>query len=552
MLMYPTGLFALLGAVALLLWSTRLVKTGVVRAFGDDMRAVLAHAAANRLRAAGLGFVIALALQSATATVLLLTSLASRGFVALVPALAVVLGADLGSSLVVQVLSFDLKALVPVLLVVGVAAFMFSGSAKVRQLGRIGIGLSLIILSLGMIVAATADWRGGGTLAFVLSRLNDEAIMAMLIAAGLTWLMHSSVAFVLLVLALSASGVVALPLGLTLILGANLGSGLVALALVWNESAASRRIALGNLAFRLFGAVLALASMPFWQPLLVALGWPNAQLLALAHVGFNATLVLLFLPFVGLAASWLTKNVVIADAGRAKTTIRHLDDGLLTTPQLALGAASREVLRLAERVETMLGETMLTFSESDGVRLSEIRKLDDEVDDFQDAIKLYLTRLTRQPLPEADARRAFDLILFTTNLEHVGDIIDKSLLELAAKRQRNGVSFSPEGWRELNDFHARVVKQLKLAITVFMTNDPEIARELMREKDHIRSAERVAMESHLARLREGAVASIETSALHLDILRDLKRINAHLVAVAHPILEAAGELRGSRLTTPSA
>lgn len=549
--MYPTGIFPLLGAVALLLWSTRLVKTGVVRAFGDDMRAVLARATANRLRAAGLGLVIALALQSATATVLLLTSLAARGFVALAPALAVVLGADLGSSLVVQALSFDLKALVPVLLMASVAAFMLSGSAKIRQLGRIGIGLSLVILSLGMIVAATADWRGGGALAFVLSRLNDEPVMAVLIAAGLTWLMHSSVAFVLLVLALSASGVVALPLGLCLVLGANLGSGLVALALVWNESVASRRIALGNLGFRLAGVALAVASLALWLPLLSGLAWPRPQLLALAHVGFNAALVVLFLPLAGIAASWLNRHVVIADDGRAKQTIRHLDDDLLETPQLALGAASREVLRLAERVETMLGETMLTFSESDGVRLAAIRKLDDEVDDFQDAIKLYLTRLTRQPLPEADARRAFDLILFTTNLEHVGDIIDKSLLELAAKRQRNGVSFSPEGWRELNDFHARVVKQLKLAITVFMTSDPEIARELMREKDHIRAAERVAMESHLARLREGAVASIETSALHLDILRDLKRINAHLVSVAHPILEAAGELRGSRLTTPA-
>lgn len=549
--MYPTGFLALLGAVALLLWSTRLVKTGVVRAFGDDLRALLAKAAGHSVSAAGLGLVIALALQSATATALLLTSLASRGFIALAPALAVMLGADLGSSLVVQILSYDLKALVPVLLAVSVAAFMLSNSARVRQFGRIGIGLSLIILSLGMIVAATAGWRGGGTLDFVLSRLGEEPLLAVLIAAALTWLMHSSVAFVLLALALVASGVVSLQLGLYLVVGANIGSGLIALALVWRESAISRRIALGNLGFRLIGAVLALASLGLWLPSLVGLGLAPSPTLAMAHAGFNAVLLLIFLPFVGLITPLLNSLAFVDDKAQPERSVKHLDEALLTTPHLALGAASREVLRLAERVETMLGETMLTFNEADGVRLAAIRKLDDEVDDFQDAIKLYLTRLTRQPLPEADARRAFDLILFTTNLEHVGDIIDKSLLELAAKRRRNGVSFSPEGWRELNEFHARVVKQLKLAITVFMTNDPEMARELMREKDQIRSAERTAMESHLARLREGAVASIETSALHLDILRDLKRINAHLVSVAHPILEAAGELRGSRLTSPA-
>jgi phosphate:Na+ symporter len=549
--MYPTGFLPLLGAVALLLWSTRLVKTGVVRAFGDDLRSMLAKAASHSASAAGLGLAVALALQSATATALLLTSLASRGFIALAPALAVMLGADLGSSLVVKVLSFDLKAVVPVLLSLSVAAFMLSDSARVRQFGRIGIGLSLIILSLGMIVAATAGWRGGGILDVVLSRLDDEPVMALVLAAGLTWLMHSSVAFVLLVLALSASGVVTIQLGLYLVLGANIGSGLIALALVWRESAISRRIVLGNLGFRLAGAVLALASLPLWKPLLGELGWPPAQSLAITHVGFNVALVALFLPVVGFAAPLLQGLALVDAKAQPGHSIRHLDEALLTTPHLALGAASREVLRLAERVEIMLGETMLTFNEADGVRLGAIRKLDDEVDDFQDAIKLYLTRLTRQPLQEADARRAFDLILFTTNLEHVGDIIDKSLLELAAKRRRNGVCFSPEGWRELNEFHARVVKQLKLAITVFMTNDPEMARELVREKDQIRSAERVAMESHLARLRDGAVASIKTSALHLDILRDLKRINAHLVSVAHPILEAAGELRGSRLTSPA-
>ncbi len=491
--MYPTGFLALLGAVSLLLWSTRLVKTGVVRAFGDDLRSVLASAARSPARAAGLGLAIALALQSATATALLLTSLASRGFMALAPALAVMLGADLGSSLVVPILSYDLKAFVPVLLMASVAAFMLSRSARVRQFGRIGIGLCLIVLSLGMVVAATADWRGGGTLDYVLSRLGEEPVAAVFIAAGVTWAMHSSVAFLLLVLALSASGVVSLQLGLYLILGANIGSGLIALLLVWHESVTSRRIVIGNLGFRLAGVLVALAAMPLWLPSLAGLGLARPQVLAAAHVGFNTALLVMFLPLVGVIAQLLERLVPETVKAKDDHSVRHLDEALLTTPHLALGAASREVLRLAERVETMLGETMLTFNEADGVRLAAIRKLDDEVDDFQDAIKLYLTRLTRQPLPEADARRAFDLILFTTNLEHVGDIIDKSLLELAAKRRRNGVAFSPEGWRELNEFHARVVKQLKLAITVFMTNDPEMARELMREKDQIRSAERVAM-----------------------------------------------------------
>jgi phosphate:Na+ symporter len=543
------GFLSLLGGIALLLWATRLVKTGVQRAFGDRMRGLLRHATANRFSATMLGMVIALGLQSSTATALLLTSFATRGFIALAPALAVMLGADIGSALVVQVLAFDLKALTPLLLVAGVAAFMLSSKPTIRQVGRIIIGLALMIMSLGIIVAASASWRDNPTLVLVLSRMGDEPLLAVLIAAALTWLLHSSVAFILLVISLVVSGIIAPVLGLQMVIGANLGAGLIALGLVWHESDIARRIAAGNLAFRIGGAVLALSLMTWWWPTLAGLGLAPGIMLAGAHLGFNIVLALVFLPLVGAAAEFIEKSLPAADTALNPNRIMHLDENLLDTPQLALGAVSREVVRLGEHVETMLSETILTFSEEDDQRRQMIRKLDDEVDALQEAIKLYLTRLTRQPLGDADSRRAFDLILFTTNLEHVGDIIDKSLLELAAKRRRNSVSFSQEGWSELTQFHARVVKQMKLAMTVFMTNDPEMARALIREKDNLRSAEKAAMESHLARLREGTVASIETSALHLDILRDLKRINAHIVSVAHPILDAAGELRGSRLAS---
>lgn len=538
----------LLGAIALLLWSTRLVKTGVLRAFGERLRSALGRTTANRLSAFSLGALVTMALQSSTATALLLTSFASRNLIGLVPALAVMLGADLGSTLVVQVLSFDLKALVPVLLIGGVAAFMLSDRANLRQIGRIMIGLALMVMSLGMIVAASSVLRENSILVLVLSRLADEPILAMLLAALLTWLLHSSIAMLLLIISLAASAVISLPLALVLMLGANVGAGLIPLGLAWRESDLARRILLGNLAFRLIGAIVALLFMPALMRILSLIDLPPGQLIAAAHTGFNLALALAFLPCLGGAAIMLGNLVpdrIATEASPSRPL--HLDETLLDQPALALGAASREVMRLAERVETMLRDIIHTFSDTDDTRRQAIRKIDDEVDALQEAVKLYLTRLTRQPLSEADARRAFDLILFTTNLEHVGDIIDKNLLELAAKRQRYGVSFSEEGWAELTAFHARVLKQMTLAMTVFMTKDVAMARELMNEKDQIRLAEKTATEQHLARLRQGTAASIETSALHLDMLRDMKRINAHIVSVALPILEASGEMRETRL-----
>lgn len=542
----------ILGAIALLLWATRLVKTGVLRAFGDQLRRVLSRATANRLGAFGLGVSVATALQSSTATALLITTFAGRGMIALAPALALMLGADVGSTLVVQALSFDLKAFIPVLLIVGVGCFMLSGSSTVRQVGRIIIGLALMILSLGMIVASTTALRENPTLTFVLSRMADDPVIAVVIGALLTWLLHSSVAMILLTMSLAAAGVAPLPLAFALMIGANLGGGLIPLALGWREPAAARRILVGNLAFRASGALVALVALPWIVAGLEPLAFAPAREIAMGHTAFNLLLAAVFLPLIGPAARLLERFIPddpVAEIDTARPL--HLDEALLDNPTLALGAAAREVMRLAERVEAMLEETIHTFTDADDRRRSAIKKIDNEVDSLQEAIKLYLTRLTRQDLPEAEARTAFELILFTTNLEHVGDIIDKNLLELAAKRQRNSVAFSDEGWSDLSAFHARIVKQMKLAMVVFMTRDAAMARELVAEKDELRKLEKEATEAHLDRLRQGTPATIATSTLHLDMLRDLKRINAHIVSVAHPILEALGEMRESRLRAAS-
>jgi phosphate:Na+ symporter len=296
----------------------------------------------------------------------------------------------------------------------------------------------------------------------------------------------------------------------------------------------------------LIGALAALAVIDEAASLLARVGEPARQL-AVFHTGFNIALALVFLPLTGRAADLLSRFVTQDKAPAADRRPEHLDDALLDRPAIALSGATREVMRLADTVELMLREAIHPFEDRDDVRREELRKLDSAVDRLQEEIKLYLTKLTRAPLSPEDSRRAFDLILFITNLEHVGDIIDKNLLVLAAKKQRLNLSFSPEGWGELRALHGLAVEQMRLAVTVFVTRDPDLARQLVEAKDQVRIIEKEATENHLRRLREGAVASIETSSVHLDMLRDLKRIIAHLTTVAHPILEETGELRESRL-----
>ncbi len=541
-----TLLLNLLGSIALLVWATRMVRTGVLRAFGERFRRAIGQATASPVKACATGVAVATAVQSSAATGLIVVSFAERGLVPLAAALAVMLGADIGSTLVVQALSFNLSALVPVLLIGGVAAFMLAKSSTGQQVGRIVIGLALMILSLGMAVASSQPLRESYVMALVLQRLAEDPLLAMVIGAALAWLFHSSVAFVLLVMSLAGSGVLNPTAAVALVLGANIGSGLIPLGLSWRSAAPSKRVLVGNLAFRLIGAVAVLALL---EPAAAAVGLLSqdpARFVANFHTAFNLALALVFLPLTAVGAR-LLERALPEEQGPAAASLAHLDDGLLDRPAIALGNAAREVMRLADKVAIMLRETILAFGDGGDLRRQAIKHLDNDVDRLQEEIKLYLTRLTRQQLSEEDSRRAFDLILFTTNLEHIGDIIDKSLLELAAKKHRLHLAFSSEGWDELAAMHARVVDQMRLAMTVFVTHDPKMARELVVEKDRIRHAERSATENHLRRLREGKAASIETSALHLDILRDLKRINAHITSVAYPILEASGELRESRL-----
>lgn len=538
-------LLNLLGGVALLLWSTRLVRTGVERAFGERLRRLIARSTDRPVKAFGAGVVVAAALQSSTATALLVGAFAERGLLALAPALAIMLGADVGTTLVVQALTFDLKALIPILVIAGVGAFMLSDSMFVRQIGRMIIGLALMLLSLSTVVGASEALRQNDLTILILQRLASEPWLALIIAAFFTWLVHSSVAVVLLVISLVAAGVIGLELGLLLVLGANVGSGLIPMGLSMRMAPSARRVLVGNLAFRVIGAV---AALPFVGLIVDMLPpFDAARMVALGHTGFNLALALVFLPLTGLAARLLERFMPDRVQDEPAKLISNLDDAVFDRPAVALNGATREVLRLADLVETMLRETILAFEEQGTGRRDKIRKLDDSVDSLQEEIKLYLTRLTRAPLSEDDSRRAFDLILFNTNLEHVGDIVDKNLLELASKKQRLKLSFSEEGWREICDIHQRVVDHMRLAVTVFVTRDVAMARQLVQAKDQIRLLERSATESHLRRLREGTLASIETSSVHMDVLRDFKRIVAHLTSVAHPILEASGELRASRL-----
>jgi phosphate:Na+ symporter len=536
-----------LGSVTLLLWGVRMVRTGLTRAFGAALRRAIAACSRNRFTAFLGGIAITGLLQSSTATSLLVSSFAGRGLIPLSIAFAIMLGADIGTTIAAQILSFDLGWVSPLLIGTGVITFLSSESDKPRHLGRVAIGLGLMLLSLKLLALATQPLRNAPAFMALLQGLQDEYVIAVVVGTLATWFVHSSLSTVLLVMSFAGSGLIEPRLALALVIGANIGGALAPYMAQSGADVEARRVPLANLMTR---AVVGIALLPFLGPIVEGLSMIDASATRLPvnfHTAYNIAASLIFLPLVDVVA-WACRRLlpakpVVDDPGKP----RHLDPNVLDSPAEALGCALRETLNLGDRVADMLRGTIDVFERNDPKAVKAIEAADDAVDRLYEAIKLYLIQTSRTELGEEDGKRYIEILTFTTNLEHIGDIVDKNLMELAAKKIRNRYAFSPEGMAELRAFHARVLENLRLALNVFTTRDITLARRLVAEKTAMREAEAKTADNHYARLREGRMESIETSSIHMDVIRDLKRINGHLASVAYPILEAAGELADTRL-----
>ena len=541
-------LINLAGGVALLLWGIRMVRTGLTRAYGAELRRLLAASGRSRVKAFLAGVGVTALLQSSTATALIVASFAARQVLAGTAALAIMLGADVGTTFVVQLFSQRLDWMSPVLILVGVATFLTVESNRPRRLARAFIGLGLLLLALQLIGQASAPIRQSESLTFVLGHLAGEPALAILLAALLTLLAHSSVAVVLLIASLVASGAIAPSLALMLVLGANLGGAFLPVLVTLRASPTARRAPLGNLAVRALGVLVAAPLVSLVEPPLAAMSGSAAQLVANFHTAFNLVIALAALPFIAVihtaCARLAPERAFVEVAGLAGIIVFR---GALDSPVVALSCATREALRLAEVVQSMLARSIEVLADNNDALRKEIEAQDDVVDRLHEAIKLYLARLGTRELYAEESARSFEILSFTTNLEHIGDIIDKNLMELAAKKIKAQAQFSDAGLEEIRELHARVVRNLELALNIFVSGDIGLARELLLQKKVIRDLEMRFAERHYGRVGAGQPLSIETSSYHLDVLRDLKRINGHLTSVAYPILERAGELAESRL-----
>ncbi|MDU1666214.1 MAG: Na/Pi cotransporter family protein [Bradyrhizobium sp.] len=540
-------LLDLMGGVALLLWGLHMVHSGILRAFGPDLRLLLSRALRNRFSALAAGLGLTALLQSSTATALITTSFAAEGLVGLIPALAIMLGANIGTTLIVQVLSFNVAAVAPVLFVLGLVAFRSGPRSRIKDLGRVSIGLGLMLLSLHILIDTLAPAEEAPAMRVFMQAITADVTLCIVFGAAVTWIVHSSVASVLLVMSLAYAHFITADAALALVLGANLGSAVnPVFEGAHRDNPASYRLPVGNLINRIAGVALV---APFLQPLATQLQlWqPDlSKLTAQFHMAFNLGTAIIFIGLLGGLEKLLVKLFPDRRAEIDPAKPRYLDETALETPSLALADAAREALRMGDMVETMLRNVMTAMMTNDRGLVDQVSRMDNAVDRLDEAIKLYITKLARGSLDEREGKRAMEIISLAINLEHIGDIIDKNLSELATKKIKRRFQFSTEGADELQAFHRQIMESLRIAFGIFMSGDAQQAHQLLDQKAETRNAELAATERHLERLREGRSETLETTSLHLDVLRDLRRIHSHICSVAYPVLDAAGEVASRR------
>jgi phosphate:Na+ symporter len=442
------------------------------------------------------------------------------------------------------VFSFDLSWLSPLLIFLGVVLFIAKQATTVGRVGRILIGLGLMLLALSLISESTQTLTKSAVVQTALASIGTDLLLEITVGAFIAVLAYSSLATVLLVATLAMSAI-SMEVALGLVLGANLGAGLLGVLTTLKSPITVRQVPLGNLLFKVIGVLIAAPLIGLWIEYSPVMGPASLQVVSF-HLVFNMVVALLLIGFIGPIASWVQK-LLPPTKSTALDRPKHLDPSALATPSLAISCAAREALHQADVVETMLRGLLPVIKDNDLELAEELRKLDDTVDKLYSSIKYYLTKISREALGEEESRRWTDIISFTINMEQVGDIIERVLQDVEDKKIKKGRNFSEAGMQEICELHARLIENLRLAMSVFLNGNVRDAQRLLEEKARFRDLERQYASTHLERLAGNTVQSIETSSLHIDLISDFKRINSHICSIAYPILDSVGALSPTRL-----
>lgn len=535
-------LFSLFGGMAILLYGMRLAGEGLQRAAGARLRTILSSLTRNRFIGLGIGIIVTVFLQSSTATIIMLVGFVGSGLMTLPQSIGVILGADIGTTITVQLLAFRIYDYAILFVGIGITMMFLSKRAVLKNIGEGLLGFSFIFLSIKIMSDSLMPLKSSELFKSVLMALLANPLLGLVISAIFTAIVHSSAAIIGLALALGLQGLINIEAAIPLIFGANIGTCATAIISSIGSNIEAKRVASAHTLFKVLGVII---FFPFIKPFadfVISMTDDVPRQIANAHTLFNGAIAVFFLPFTTVMTDVITRIVPERHGEEKKFAPKYLDKRVLSSPVLAFGQAKREALRMADIAHEMLRDSIIVFKKDDPDMIDSIEKRDDYVDLLDREIKLYLTRLSNESLTPQQSKVEQDLLAFINDLENIGDVVDKNLMELAKKKVKNGLVFSQEGIDEIERFHRKILENYEIGVSAFVSGDAGLAKKLLANKTELAEMERNLRQAHIQRLHKGLKESIDTSSIHLDVLSNLRRINSYISNVAYPIVEIRDNL----------
>lgn len=529
--------FGLMGGMGLLLYGMNMLSGGLQKIAGANLRNILSSLTQNRFVGLVIGALVTILFQSSAATTVILVSLASAGIITLRQTLGVILGADIGTTVTAQLIALKVTEISLPIVGIGAAIIFFTKRDRYRRIGQVFAGFGMLFLGLKIMSDTMYPLREEPVFLNLMMTIGDVPLLAVLSAAVFTALLFSSAAAVGIIMIFAIQDMVSLHSAIYLLFGANIGTTFTAILTSLGANREAKRVATAHLVFKLAGIVIFLPFVPQFAALMLMIT-PNVGFqVANAHMFFNIAIAMMFIPFTGLFARllcWLVPEEKEVDVDLKP---RYLDNNMISTPAIAMGLASKEITRVFNQVVEMVSNIRDLFERDGPDELEKMKQAEDKVDELSNATKVYLAMVLRQPLSTPEFNRCMGLMHLTTDLEHIGDIIDKNINRLAKKKIDHCCDFSVEGWEELTIIHARVCALVERTRDAFVENDLDVARQAIRLAPNIKRMERELRRMHLHRLSMGVQRSEETSSIHLDLINAFLGITDRTRTLAVSIAE---------------
>ena len=546
----------LLGGIAFILFGLSFSRQGMQSIAGERLKLLMSQLANRRFYAVGADALAAMSLQSTKAVIQIALNFVKGGLMSLPQAFAVALGAEMGTALVIVLLSVrGLADNALYLIAAGLLAERINRSERLKQIGTVLLGFGLILFGMHLLYVVVQPLGEIPAVQGAFAAGADYLATIAICAALFTLIVRTTAVTVAFAIALASSGILPFTAGLAIVLGANLGSAVTVGRTAMRRGICGKRLALFHAAVKLIGVVAAL-------PLAATIGRLMAenapQLLviipaegaapvvtgigiALTHLAFNMALAILFLPFTGLAAK-LTGRMIRDRGVEEPETLapKYLDEDALETPMLAFAQAKREVMRIAKIAQAMFLGALEPFRmDVDFSQMLEMAQAaDDKIDSLEKAVRFYLARISKQNRSQAQADNEVALLTIAQAIEDIGDMIHRDLMGLARRKRNKIARFSEEGLKELCRLHQLVGENFDLAMTMLVRPHEEISRKMLRHERRLDEIEQEMRQAHLMRLHENIPETCETSTIHLEILNQIRSINSKLTK----IVQLAGEL----------